>query len=57
MGLKPDGNAGYKALRVHVDIDSDATAEQLQKLHEQVISTSPVGHTLQRPVPVSIELR
>ena len=51
------GNAGYEAIRVKVDLTSDASAEQLQALHEKVVNTSPVGHTLRRAVPVQIELQ
>ena len=32
------------------------TAEDIQALHEKVVGTSPVGHTLSRAVPVKIEL-
>ncbi len=56
LGLDPAGNAGYDSIRVSVDLRSNATPEQLATLHETVVGTSPVGHTLQRPVPVSIEL-
>lgn len=56
LGLDPDGNAGYEAIRVSVALETNATPEQLARLHEQVAGTSPVGHTLSRPVPVSIEL-
>ncbi len=55
LGLK-DGNAGFSGIQVSVDIDSDASPEALQALHEKVTSTSPVGHTLNRAVPVSVEL-
>ncbi len=57
LGLDPDGNAGYEAIRVSVDLDSNATAEQLAQLHSQVVGTSPVGHTLSRAVPVQVDLR
>lgn len=56
LGLNPSGNAGYEAIRVSVTLDSDATSEQLAQLHQQVVGTSPVGHTLGRAVPVQIEL-
>lgn len=56
LGLDADGNAGYEGIRVAVDLDSDANPDQLAALHETVVGTSPVGHTLQRPVPVSIKL-
>lgn len=56
LGLNPEGNAGYHGIRVKVNLDSDATPDQLAALHERVTSTSPVGHTLSRPVPVQIDL-
>lgn len=56
LGLDGEGNAGYEGIRVSVDLESDATPEQLAELHRTVVGTSPVGHTLQRPVPVSIDL-
>lgn len=56
LGLDPDGHAGYQAIRVAVKLDADATPEQLAALHQRVTSTSPVGHTLSRPVPVQIDL-
>ena len=56
LGLAPQGNAGYQNISVRVSIDSDASAEDLQALHEKVVGTSPVGHTLSRAVPVRIEL-
>lgn len=55
LGLR-DGNAGFSDITVAVHLDADATEEQLAALHEKVTSTSPVGHTLSRAVPVAIEL-
>jgi uncharacterized OsmC-like protein len=56
LGIDPEGNAGYEAIRVSVDLDSSATPEQLAALHDNVVGTSPVGHTLSRPVPLRIDL-
>ena len=56
LGLDPEGNAGYESISVKVNIDSDASADQLASLHEKVVGTSPVGHTLSRAVPVKIDL-
>jgi uncharacterized OsmC-like protein len=50
------GNAGYETIRVNVHIDSDASPAAVDALHRKVTSTSPVGHTLSRAVPVSIDL-
>jgi uncharacterized OsmC-like protein len=55
LGLATD-NAGYEAIQVNVSIAADATDEQLARLHERVVGTSPVGHTLSRAVPVQFEL-
>ena len=55
LGLT-DGNAGYSDISVKVNIDSDASPEDLQTLHDKVTKTSPVGHTLSRAVPVKISL-
>ena len=55
LGLK-EGNAGYENITVKVDIDTDASPESLQELHDKVFNTSPVGHTLGRAIPVKIEL-
>lgn len=56
LGLAPQGNAGYNNISVRVSIDSDATEEDIRAIHEQVVGTSPVGHTLSRAVPVKIDL-
>jgi len=55
LGLA-DGNAGYEGISVRVALDTDATEEQTRALHRKVIGTSPVGHTLERAVPISVEL-
>ncbi len=55
LGLS-DGNAGFGSIAVKVRLDSDASSEALQELHDKVTKTSPVGHTLSRAVPVDIEL-
>ena len=56
LGLDPTGNAGYQGIRVDVHLDAEATGEQLAELHEAVVGTSPVGHTLSRAVPLTIDL-
>ncbi len=55
LGLR-EGNAGFDDIRVAVHLDADASAEQLQTLHDKVVGSSPVGHTLGRAVPVTIDL-
>ncbi|MFM1965503.1 MAG: hypothetical protein RL134_1228 [Actinomycetota bacterium] len=52
LGLRPGGHAGFDDISVDVHLESDATAEQIAELHQHVLSTSPVGHTLRAAVPV-----
>ncbi|HHC07922.1 MAG TPA: OsmC family peroxiredoxin [Actinobacteria bacterium] len=51
-----DGHAGFRSITVDVRLDADADPEALERLHERVVATSPVGHTLLRPVPVEVTL-
>ncbi len=55
LGLS-DGNAGYETLRATVHIKTDADEAAVTELHNKVVATSPVGHTLSRVVPLTIEL-
>ncbi|MEX1004392.1 MAG: OsmC family protein [Acidimicrobiia bacterium] len=55
LGLE-SGHAGFSSIRASVAIESDATPEALEALHAKVTATSPVGHTLERAIPVSIDL-
>ena len=55
LGLA-QGNAGYEDIRVKVHLDCDGTEEQVQTIHKNVVSTSPVGHSVSRAVPLNIEL-
>lgn len=55
LGLA-DGNAGFESIRARVHLDADAEREQLDELHAKVTSTSPVGHTLGRAVPLDVDL-
>lgn len=55
FGLK-DGYAGFPTIDLRVQLDADAPRADLEKLHEHVLRTSPVGNTLQRPVTVNAEL-
>ena len=51
-----EGHAGFDDIRVTVHLDADATAEQLSALHDKVVATSPVGHTLSRAIPLTVTL-
>jgi uncharacterized OsmC-like protein len=55
LGLR-DGHAGFDDIRVAVHLDADAPEDELRALHDKVIGSSPVGHTLGRAVPLAIEL-
>lgn len=55
LGLA-DGHAGFESVKASVAIDSDAPDDRIAELHSKVVATSPVGHTLSKSVPVSVEL-
>ena len=51
-----DGNAGFSTIQATVHIESDADDEAIEALHRKVVSTSPVGHTLSRSIPLDVTL-
>ena len=53
LGLA-DGHAGFSAIRVTVDLDTDADDAAMAELHKKVAATSPVGQTLSNAIPVEI---
>lgn len=55
LGLA-EGNAGFETIRATVHLDADAPDEDVARVHDKVVGTSPVGHTLGRAVPVAIDL-
>jgi len=55
LGLR-EGHAGFSEISATVHLASSAEPEKLAELHEHVLKTSPVGHTLQAALPVSIAL-
>lgn len=55
LGLS-DGHAGYDSIRVQVHLAGDADSAAIDDLHRAVVGSSPVGHTLLRPIPVAIDL-
>ncbi len=54
--LNMDSLPGYKHIRVNVKLKAEADDKILQEIHQQVISTAPVGLTLTRPVKVDATL-
>lgn len=52
LGLRPGGHAGFDDIAVDVKLQSRATSAELAELHEHVLQTSPVGHTLRSTIPV-----
>ncbi len=55
LGLR-EGHAGFDDIRVIVHLDATADEQQIADLHEHVLRTSPVGHTLGAAVPISVDL-
>lgn len=55
LGLKP-GHAGYDSLRATVHIETDADEATVADLHDKVVNSSPVGHSLSSAIALSVEL-
>jgi len=55
LGLR-EGHAGFSSVQATVHLASPADAADIEALHAHVLSTSPVGHTLQAALPVTIQL-
>lgn len=55
LGIE-QGHAGYETLRATVHIVSDADEASIRDLHDTVVASSPVGHSLSRAIPLSIDL-
>jgi len=55
LGLR-EGHAGFDSVKATVAIESEASTDQIEELHRKVVSTSPVGHTLQQAIPLTVEL-
>lgn len=55
LGLT-QGHAGFSDIRARVHLDTDADSEAVAELHRKVVATSPVGHTITRPVAVTVDL-
>lgn len=54
--LNMDSLPGYKNIRVEVKMKAEADDNTLKEIHQQVVSTAPVGLTLSRAVKVDATL-
>ncbi|MQB01838.1 MAG: hypothetical protein GEU78_16425 [Actinobacteria bacterium] len=56
LGVDRPGDAAYEGISYKVVIDApDATDEQIQRLRERCERSSPVGDTLRKQIPLSLE--
>ena len=56
LGLDDGGHAGYHAIRATVRLETAADDEAIAALHERVVGSSPVGHTLSTAIDVAIDI-
>ncbi|MBM9604445.1 OsmC family protein [Desulfopila inferna] len=56
LGISDDVPRGYKEIRMFVNIEADAPAEQLEEIVKLGPSYSPVFDTITRAVPVMVKL-
>jgi len=57
LGLSDDVRAGYEEIRCTVDIDADASEEELRALHEEVTETSPLYDNVTNTVELDFDLQ
>ena len=57
LGIDASVPNGYRSLSQRVCLDGDATDEQLEKLHETVLATSPNFFNITQAIPVDSQLR
>lgn len=55
LALDPDVPAGYREIRIRMDIQADCSDEELEELLAFAREHSPVCNTVCRPVPVVLE--
>lgn len=53
LGLAED-HAGFSDIRAEIELRSSASTEEVDDLLRHVVATSPVGHTLARPIPLTV---
>lgn len=56
FGLSDEVPPGFSGIRAKVHLDTDATPEEIQELHNHVLKTSPVGCILSKPLSIDTEL-
>ena len=56
FGLSDEVPAGFSDIRAKVHLDADASADEIQSLHDHVLKTSPVGCILNHPLNVTTDL-
>lgn len=57
LGIRDDVPRGYTEIRMIVDIDADASPEELEEIVKLGPTYSPVYDTITRPVPVKVQLK
>lgn len=55
LALNPDVPAGYREIRIRMDIEADCSDEELDELLAFAREHSPVCNTVCHPVPVALE--
>jgi uncharacterized OsmC-like protein len=55
LGLR-EGHAGFDSISATVHLESRAPREAIERLHAKVLASSPVGHTLTSPIPLTVTL-
>ena len=55
LALDDEAPVGYKSIRIEMDIEADASDEEIEELISFAEDHSPVCNTVCRPIPVTLE--
>lgn len=55
LALDDEASVGYRSIRIEMDIEADASDEEIEELISFAKDHSPVCNTVCRPVPVTVE--
>jgi uncharacterized OsmC-like protein len=56
LGLATDGHPGFCEIRAKLYVQADADEATVRRLWEHTVATSPVGNSLSRAVPITVDV-
>lgn len=50
------GNSGFEGIRINVDIRTDSSHDEVNRILSSLLKTAPIPDTIMRPVPLNVEI-